>query len=541
MLEALIAHVTVVAKPSRVKSHSEIPEPKPSRALKDLPEPPMICIRMCNVYNALKQFRAFVKDMTERFTDILTEREREMPQDAQETLDYYVSKVEETFEETTFALQEFLGVLIVFGKDGLQRSLLQLCYTPTPRANGLEPTLGELEEMIDVLKEMIEPDLVEDVVGGLRHSMLKAFERVLLDGGIHRVFDACDADIFRRDLSLLIAFFGQDASVVMSVRNIPAGVSLTEPCVRCESELACVFCADERCQSNYCLACDTEIHGGAWESHRRHEYAVSKKVRSMIELLDVLHMPTAELLELYADPQAAIGKGGAFAQKRWKQHGESSTLELLTKVLVHRDDDLALEFGKRHIEGYETGGVLRGTADGVTKAGKLGTTVGVGLLKGTMRMGKEATQFATGRNRGADAADDLDEYLDEFPAGGGGAGGSTAGAGGARRSSLDDGDLRIDLEVRIPFLQKPAPLALCGRHQVRSELGWLCPSQDTKQKFKGLFKSAKQGTEKLSQLARESFAEGDDLDDVQARAAAAMAAAHNSGGKLGRLGRLGRR
>ena len=87
----------------------------------------------------------------------------------------------------------------------------------------------------------------------------------------------------------------------------------------------------------------------------------------------------------------------------------------------------------------------------------------------------------------------------------------------------------------------PAPLALSDRHQVRSELGWLWPSQDTKQKFKGLLKSAKQGTEKLSQLARESFAEGDDLDDVQARAAAAMAAAHHSGGKLGRLGRLGRR
>lgn len=64
--------------------------------------------------------------------------------------------------------------------------------------------------------------------------------------------------------------------------------------------------------------------------------------------------------------------------------------------------------------------------------------------------------------------------------------------------------------------------------------------QDTKQKFKGLFKSAKQGTEKLSQMARESFADGDDGDDAQVRAAAAMAAAHNTG-RLGRLGRLGRR
>ncbi len=448
MLEALVEHIPVVAKPTRVGSHSEIPEPKPSKELKDLPEPPMICIRMCNVYNALKQFRAFVKDMTETFTEILTERERVMPQEAQEKLEYYISKVEQTFEDATFELQEFLGVLIVFGQDGLQRSLLQLCYTPTPRATGLEPTLGELEEMIDVLKEMIEPDLVEDVVGGIRHSMLKAFERVLLDGGINRVFDACDADIFRRDLSLLIAFFGQDAHAVMSVHNIPAGVSLTEPCVRCELELACVFCADERCQSNYCLACDQEIHGGAWESHRRHEYPLSKKVRSLIELLDVMHMPTPELLELYADPQAAIGMGGAFAQKRWKQHGESSTLELLTKVLVHRDDDLAIEFGKRYIEGYETGGVLRGTADGVTKAGKLGTTVGVGLLKGTMRMGKGATHFATGKYRGAGAGDDLDEYLDEDPTDGGGADGSAAAGGGARRSSLDDGDLRIDLEVR---------------------------------------------------------------------------------------------
>ena len=118
---------------------------------------------------------------------------------------------------------------------------------------------------------------------------------------------------------------------------------------------------------------------------------LSKKVRSLIELIDVLQIPTAELLELYADPQAAIGMGGAFGQKRWRERGEASTLELLTKVLVHRDDDLAIEFGKRYIEGYETGGVLRGTADGVTKAGKLGTTVGVGLIKGTMRMGKEAT------------------------------------------------------------------------------------------------------------------------------------------------------
>lgn len=448
LLEALVENTPVIAKPTRVRSHSEVPELKPSKKLKDLPEPPMVCIRMCNVYNALKQFSAFVQDMTERFTDILTEREREMPHEAQQQLDYYISTIDKTFKDATFDLQDFLGVLIVFGQEGLQRPLLQLCYTPTPRANGLEPTLQDLEEMIDVLKEMIEPDLVEDVVAGIRHSMLKAFERILLDGGVNRVFDACDAEIFRRDLSLMIAFFGQDANTVMSVQNIPAGVSVTEPCVRCEQELACVFCADERCQSNYCLACDQEIHGGAWESHRRHVYMISKKVRSLIELIDVLHIPTAEILTLYADPPAAIGMGGAFGHKRWKEHGETSTLELLTKVLVHRDDDLAIEFGKRHIEGYETGGVLRGTADGVTKAGKLGTSVGVGLIKGTMRMGKEATQFATGRHREGGANDEIDEYLDDHPAGGGGAGGSTAAGGGARRRSLDDGDLRIDLEAR---------------------------------------------------------------------------------------------
>ena len=74
---------------------------------------------------------------------------------------------------------------------------------------------------------------------------------------------------------------------------------------------------------------------------------------------------------------------------------------------------------------------------------------------------------------------------------------------------MDDGDLRLDLA-------------------------------GGKQKFKSMFKSAKEGTEKAVQLARESFAEGEG-DDAQARAAAAMAAAHSSGGKLGRLGRLGRR
>ena len=508
ILEALVAHDPAIAKPTRVGSHDEISEIKQPIVLKDLPDPPMVCVRMCNVFNALKQFRAFVNDMTGRFTEILTERERAMPESAQQQLDSYVKGVETTFEDANFELQEFLGVLIVFGQDGLQRDLLQLCYTPSPRGCGLESTIQELEQMIDVLKEMVEPELVEDVVGGIKHSLLMGFERVLLDGGVNRVFDACDAEIFRRDLSLLIAFFGQDASAPMSIQNIPAGVNVTEPCVRCEQERACVFCADERCQTNYCLACDDEIHGGAWASHRRHVYALTKKVRSMIELIDVLLMPTAELLELYADPQAAVGMGGAFAQKRWRERGEGSTLELLTKVLVHRDDELAIEFGKRYIEGYETGGVLRGTADGVTKVGKVGTSVGVGLIKGTMRMGKGATQAFGGRYRGADddGREDLDEYMDDY-----GAEPEPEDGGAARRSSMDDGDLRIDLE-------------------------------DTKQKFKSMFKSAKEGTEKFSQLARDSFAvEEEGAEDAQARAAAAMAEAHGGGGAFSRLGRLGRK
>ena len=183
-------------------------------------------------------------------------------------------------------------------------------------------------------------------------------------------------------------------------------------------------------------------------------------------------------------------------------------MELLTKVLVHRDDELAIEFGKRYIEGYETGGVLRGTADGVTKVGKVGTSVGVGLIKGTMRMGKGATQAFGGRYRGAgdDAREDLDEYVDDY-------GPEPEPDGGtARRGSLDDGELRIDLE-------------------------------DTKQKFKSMFKSAKEGTEKFSQLARDSFAveEEGGGEDAQARAAAAMAAAHGGGGAFSRLGRLGRK
>ena len=211
---------------------------------------------------------------------------------------------------------------------------MQLSYTPTPRANGLEASIVELEEMIDALKDLVEPELVEDIVGGVKHSFLIGFERVLLDGGVHCVFDACDAEIFRRDLSLLIAFFGQEAAAPMSVNNIPTGVTVTEPCVRCEQERACVFCTE--CNKNYCNTCDAEIHGGAWESHRRHVYHLNKKVRSLIEVIDVLALPTEELLQLYEDPQVAVGMGGAFAHKR------CDPLELLTKVLVHRDDDDAI-------------------------------------------------------------------------------------------------------------------------------------------------------------------------------------------------------
>jgi len=450
MQESLVSHLPAIAQPVRVKDHDEIPEQEKAAFLSigprqggnvEMPDPPTVCVRMCNVYNTLKQFKAFVEDVTERFTELLQSSRTYrgvMPESAQAQLDSYTKGIETTFEDALFELQELLGVMIVFGEDGLRRNLMQLSYTPTPRANGLEASIVELEEMIDALKDLVEPELVEDIVGGVKHSFLIGFERVLLDGGVHRVFDACDAEIFRRDLSLLIAFFGQEAAAPMSVNNIPTGVTVTETCVRCEQELACVFCTE--CNKNYCNTCDAEIHGGAWESHRRHVYHLNKKVRSLIEVMDVLALPTEELLQLYEDPQVAVGMGGAFAHKR------CDPLELLTKVLVHRDDDDAIAFGKKHIEGYETGGVTR-VGDSVTKAGtetvKGVRSVGHGLMKGTRIAAKGTAYLATaGRYRGAESDDGEeaeeadDDALGEAMAGGSEGGGAADG----------EGDLRIDVD-----------------------------------------------------------------------------------------------
>ena len=514
MQESLVSHLPAIAQPVRVKDHDEIPEQEKAAFLSigprqggnvEMPDPPTVCVRMCNVYNTLKQFKAFVEDVTERFTELLQSSRTYrgvMPESAQAQLDSYTKGIETTFEDALFELQELLGVMIVFGEDGLRRNLMQLSYTPTPRANGLEASIVELEEMIDALKDLVEPELVEDIVGGVKHSFLMGFERVLLDGGVHRVFDACDAEIFRRDLSLLIAFFGQEAAAPMSVNNIPTGVTVTEPCVRCEQERACVFCTE--CNKNYCNTCDAEIHGGAWESHRRHVYHLNKKVRSLIEVIDVLALPTEELLQLYEDPQVAVGMGGAFAHKR------CDPLELLTKVLVHRDDDDAIAFGKKHIEGYETGGVTR-VGDSVTKAGtetvKGVRSVGHGLMKGTRIAAKGTAYLATaGRYRGADSDDGEeaeeagDDALGEGMAGGAEGGGAADG----------EGDLRIDVDSAKQSLR-----GVFGRGETTRKFPLAEMLADVFVRVAGVA-----GAKKLGELARDSMADGSQDDDHTARAAA---------------------
>ena len=514
MQESLVSHLPAIAQPVRVKDHDEIPEQEKAAFLSigprqggnvEMPDPPTVCVRMCNVYNTLKQFKAFVEDVTERFTELLQSSRTYrgvMPESAQAQLDSYTKGIETTFEDALFELQELLGVMIVFGEDGLRRNLMQLSYTPTPRANGLEASIVELEEMIDALKDLVEPELVEDIVGGVKHSFLIGFERVLLDGGVHRVFDACDAEIFRRDLSLLIAFFGQEAAAPMSVNNIPTGVTVTETCVRCEQELACVFCTE--CNKNYCNTCDAEIHGGAWESHRRHVYHLNKKVRSLIEVMDVLALPTEELLQLYEDPQVAVGMGGAFAHKR------CDPLELLTKVLVHRDDDDAIAFGKKHIEGYETGGVTR-VGDSVTKAGtetvKGVRSVGHGLMKGTRIAAKGTAYLATaGRYRGAESDDGEeaeeadDDALGEAMAGGAEGGGAADG----------EGDLRIDVDSAKQSLR-----GVFGRGETMRRFPLAEMIADVFVCVAGVA-----GAKKLGELARDSMADGSQDDDHTARAAA---------------------
>ena len=69
--------------------------------------------------------------------------------------------------------------------------------------------IEELEEMIEAVKMIVDVELVPEIIKGLKHSVLSGYERILLEGGPHRIFSPNDVTVLRRDLSLLTAFFDQ--------------------------------------------------------------------------------------------------------------------------------------------------------------------------------------------------------------------------------------------------------------------------------------------------------------------------------------------
>jgi hypothetical protein len=69
-------------------------------------------------------------------------------------------------------------------------------------------------------------------------------------------------------------------------------------------------------------------------------YRLTKKFRGLIELVELMSLPTDELLECWLLPaeELAEERGGLFASQKWRKDPQS----LITKLLLHRDDPVRI-------------------------------------------------------------------------------------------------------------------------------------------------------------------------------------------------------
>ena len=302
---------------------------------------------MCNLYNARKQFKTLANDVLESFLDLMEYRRKEIPEDQSRLVSSYNKSINRTYKDAIFELQEFLGYFCVYYE--LRQSYLEHTYAPTPQdeSAGILRSLKDIEELIVDIKEMAEPELVEDIVHGIKRAMLIGYKRILLNGGTHRIFTAVDSEVCIRDLALLVGFFGQEPTRPMSVADIPEYDShRTMSCGRCglreanlffrkqaddgEEQRCWRFSHEAHCSFWYhnilldsisetqqqpmilhCQKCEEETAaagggGGnapsAGGGPRRGEHKVSAAVQQILDILVVMKQPSAHLVGLANDP-----------------------------------------------------------------------------------------------------------------------------------------------------------------------------------------------------------------------------------------------
>ena len=215
-----------------------------------IPEPPDVCIRMCNLFHARRQFGNLISDTAERFEQLM--REKSISVEQRNMIENYRTAVTSAYDRAIEDLQRFLAIALIF--HDMHDSFLGVLYLPRPAdpgdgGGGLCPVLEDLEGLVDQLRDLLEPELIGRVVEELRTYSLQALRHAMLEGGPSRVFEASDAPRFAVDLSLLVGFFGQDASKPMYLDAVPEGCSVVGSCVRCERPLheghrASFFCVD---------------------------------------------------------------------------------------------------------------------------------------------------------------------------------------------------------------------------------------------------------------------------------------------------------
>jgi hypothetical protein len=406
--QELVSARPPLCRPARVENREMLRDTSPKLAPPSVAD---VCTRMCNVYHARRQFKALASDVTNRFYDLMEYRSKEIPETQQRQISNYLKSVNKTYKDAIFELQEFLGFLCVFFF--MHQSYLEHLYVPTAGTEeaGVVCALQELEELIEDVKLMIEPELMDDVIGALKHAMLKGYKRILLDGGAHRVFEPADCDVFINDLARLVAFFGQDPQKPMRVEYISPDVGVVDQfmkCGRCNTLEANLFSKDraaatagvphakskflhtahlaawynsvwldstalfqqQQATPFYCKSCAEDGREAAGE--RRRDYAITAPIEKIMDVIAVLQEGSGSLVELAADPEVAGARaieGGAFEPS------------VITRVLSHRLDAVAVGHCQAVVPCYETGGVkLTALNHGNDLVKETARTMGSGIM-----------------------------------------------------------------------------------------------------------------------------------------------------------------
>ena len=255
-------------------------------------EPPAleeICVRLNNIFVARSQYARLSLDVKQRWDELLRGCGDE-PSDADTmAVGQLVDGVNATLGEFTGGLFEFLVKDVVWYC--LRTPLHSRLWLPNARSgNGVRPALAELEEIVEVVHESLEPELHKLFEKRLRKQLVQAVETLISEPGSGRQLEAEDEATIAAQLAELSAFF---SLAEMREAQIPeGGIGFDELCARCQDAdaSATIFCFD--CASGhqrYCKPCAQATHLDAVKSHNAVKMGVSSDVsRLRSRLPDVL-------------------------------------------------------------------------------------------------------------------------------------------------------------------------------------------------------------------------------------------------------------